>query len=79
MRQALETVLAADLPNLVQMDVTALAGLLAERLLHIRALSSTRCFSPIPGLEAVEAAIKFARGGDRPGRISFIAATPSTG
>src|ERR1043165_1789008 len=32
-RAALKTVLDADLPNLVQMDVSTLAGILAERLL----------------------------------------------
>src|SRR5262245_33635503 len=32
-RRALTSVLDADLPNLVQMDVSTLAGLLAERLL----------------------------------------------
>src|SRR5262249_39249658 len=34
LRAALESVLASDLPNLVQMDVSALAGVLAERLLR---------------------------------------------
>src|ERR1051325_4114097 len=34
-RAALKTVLDADLPNLVQMDVSTLAGLLAERLLAL--------------------------------------------
>src|SRR6201994_592877 len=33
-RQALKSVLDADLPNLVQMDVSTLAGILAERLLE---------------------------------------------
>ena len=32
-RQALKSALDADLPNLVQMDVSVLAGILAERLL----------------------------------------------
>src|ERR1700689_4040675 len=32
LREALADVLAADLPNLVQMDVSPLAGILAERL-----------------------------------------------
>ena len=39
MREALKSVLDADLPNLVQFDVSVLAGVLAERLLAIRALS----------------------------------------
>jgi ornithine--oxo-acid transaminase len=34
LREALTAVLAADLPNLVQMDVPPLAGILAERLLR---------------------------------------------
>src|ERR1700704_1043971 len=34
LRQALSGVLAADLPNLVQMDVSPLAGILAEKLLR---------------------------------------------
>ncbi|MGO9235720.1 MAG: aspartate aminotransferase family protein, partial [Methylocella sp.] len=33
LRDTLSQVLASDLPNLVQMDVSVLAGLLAERLL----------------------------------------------
>ena len=39
MRDALKSVLDADLPNLVQIDVSTLAGILAERLLDARALS----------------------------------------
>ncbi len=38
LREALKSVLDADLPNLVQMDVSVLAGILAERLLRQRAL-----------------------------------------
>jgi ornithine--oxo-acid transaminase len=34
-RAALKSVLDADLPNLVQMDVSTLAGLLAQRLLAL--------------------------------------------
>ena len=34
LRQALKSVLDADLPNLVQFDVSTLAGILAERLLE---------------------------------------------
>ena len=34
-RAALKSVLDADLPNLVQMDVSTLAGILAERLLAL--------------------------------------------
>ena len=50
----------AELPNLVQMDVSALAGILAQRLLaHVPYLD--KVFFANSGTEAVEAAIKFAR------------------
>ena len=46
MRNALKSVLDADMPNLVQMDVSTLAGILAEKLLeHVPYW--TRCFSRI--------------------------------
>ena len=39
LRSALKSVLDADLPNLVQLDVSTLAGVLAERLLeHVSVL-----------------------------------------
>ena len=64
LRQTLKSVLDADLPNLVQMDVSTLAGLLAERLLaHTPYLQ--RAFFANSGAEAVEAAIKFARAATR--------------
>src|ERR1700735_1686706 len=59
LRDALESVLDADLPGLVQFDVSALAGLLAQRLLgHMPYLD--KVFFANSGTEAVEAAIKFA-------------------
>ncbi|HXT08850.1 MAG TPA: aspartate aminotransferase family protein [Roseiarcus sp.] len=57
---ALKSALDAELPNLVQMDVPPLAGLLAERLLA-RAPWLQKAFFANSGAEAVEAAIKFAR------------------
>jgi ornithine--oxo-acid transaminase len=57
---ALKSVLDADLPNLGQMDVSPLAGLLAERLLK-RAPWLQKAFFANSGAEAVEAGIKFAR------------------
>lgn len=60
LRDALTSVLAADLPNLVQMDVSVLAGLLAERLLSFVPFLD-KVFFANSGTEAVEAAIKFAR------------------
>ncbi|WP_051955552.1 aspartate aminotransferase family protein [Beijerinckia mobilis] len=60
LREALTSVLAADLPNLVQMDVSVLAGVLAERLLTYTPFLD-KVFFCNSGTEAVEAAIKFAR------------------
>jgi ornithine--oxo-acid transaminase len=59
-RDALKAVLESDLPNLVQMDVSPLAGVLAERLLQ-RAPHLDKVFFANSGAETVEAAIKFAR------------------
>jgi ornithine--oxo-acid transaminase len=66
-RTALAGVLDANLPNLVQMDVSPLAGVLAERLLrHVPYLQ--KVFFCNSGAEAVETAIKFARAATgRPG------------
>jgi ornithine--oxo-acid transaminase len=69
LREALRSVIDADLPNLVQMDVPVLAGILAERLLA-RVPFLDRVFFANSGAEAVEAAIKFARASTgRPGII----------
>src|SRR5215203_3201666 len=70
LRAALKSVLDADLPNLVQLDVSTLAGVLAERLLeHVPYLD--KVFFANSGAETVEAAIKFARGATgRPGMVS---------
>ena len=57
---ALRQVLEAQLPGLVQLDVSLLAGLLAEKLLA-RLPGMERVFFCNSGTEAVEAAIKFAR------------------
>ncbi len=70
LRYALKSVLDADFPNLVQLDVSTLAGVLAERLLeHVPYLD--KVFFANSGAETVEAAIKFARGATgRPGIVS---------
>jgi ornithine--oxo-acid transaminase len=66
-RRALASVIDADLPNLVQMDVSVLAGLLAEHLLAF-APYMEKVFFANSGTETVEAAIKFARSATgRPG------------
>jgi ornithine--oxo-acid transaminase len=68
-REALKSVLEAELPNLVQMDVSTLAGILAERLIS-RVPYLGKVFFANSGAEAVEAAIKFARGATgRPGVV----------
>ena len=59
--EVLRDVLSADLPHLVQMDVTVLAGVLAERLLARMPGGLERMFFCNSGTEATEAAIKFAR------------------
>jgi ornithine--oxo-acid transaminase len=59
-RAALKSALDADLPNLVQMDVSALAGILAQRLLA-QVTHLDKVFFANSGAESVEAAMKFAR------------------
>jgi ornithine--oxo-acid transaminase len=69
LREALKSVLDSDLPNLVQMDVSTLAGILAERLLAQAPYLDKVSFLN-SGSEAVEAAIKFARAATgRPGIV----------
>jgi ornithine--oxo-acid transaminase len=68
-RAALKSVLDADLPNLVQMDVSTLAGILAERLLAL-VPHLDKVFFANSGAESTEAAIKFARAATgRPGIV----------
>ncbi len=59
-REVLTDILDHDLPNLVQMDVSPLAALLAERLLRYTPFLQ-KAFFTNSGAEAVEAAIKFSR------------------
>src|SRR5262249_61590540 len=67
--ETLKGVLDADLPNLVQMDVSTLAGALAEKLLRL-APYLQKVFFANSGAEGVEAAIKFARAATgRPGIV----------
>jgi ornithine--oxo-acid transaminase len=69
LREALKSVLDSELPNLVQMDVSTLAGILAERLLA-RVPYADKVFFANSGTEAVEAAMKFARAATgRPGIV----------
>ncbi len=67
---ALQQTLTAELPNLAQMDVSLLSGLLAERLLPlIRGME--KMFFCNSGAEAVEAAMKFARAATRRSKVIF--------
>ena len=69
LRTALSSVLDSELPNLVQFDVSTLAGVLAEKLLA-RMPYLDKAFFTNSGAEAVESAIKFARAATgRPGLI----------
>ncbi len=68
--EALKQVLDSNLPNLVQMDVPALAGVLAERLLA-RVPYMEKAFFANSGTECVEAAIKFARAATGRSGIAF--------
>lgn len=69
--QVLQDVLALELPNLVQMDASVLAGLLAERLLATLPDGLERIFFANSGTEAVEAAIKFSRAATRRAKIVY--------
>jgi len=69
LRSALTSVLESDLPNLVQMDVSPLAGILAERLIA-QAPYMEKVFFANSGAEATEAALKFAR--IATGRMGFV-------
>jgi len=66
---ALKELLDEQLANLVQMDVSLLAGILAERLLAL-VPSMDRVFFCSTGSEAVESAIKFAHAATGRGRIA---------
>ena len=67
---ALRQVLDAQLAGLVQMDVSLLAGLLAERLIA-RLPYLDKVFFCNSGTEAVEGAIKFARAATRRAKIVY--------
>ncbi|MEN3975809.1 aspartate aminotransferase family protein [Emcibacter sp. SYSU 3D8] len=67
---ALQEVLGGELPNLVQMDVPVLAGVLAQRLLAYMP-GMEKMFFCNSGAEAVEASIKFARFATGRSRIIF--------
>ena len=69
-KRALADVLSADMADLIQMDVSPLAGLLAEQLLA-RMPTQERVFFCNSGTEAVEAAIKLSRAATRRSKLIF--------
>lgn len=70
--EVLNDVLHSGLPHLVQMDVTVLAGLLAERLRAKMPAGLDKLFFCNSGTEAVEAAIKFARYATKRAKIVYV-------
>ncbi|MEQ1635355.1 MAG: aspartate aminotransferase family protein [Methylococcales bacterium] len=58
---ALKETLTLELPNLVQLDVSVLSGLLAQEILKTTPANLNKMFFCNSGTESVEAAIKFAR------------------
>jgi ornithine--oxo-acid transaminase len=72
--RTIAAVLAAELPNIMLMDCSLLSGLLAERLLA-GAPHLGKVYFANSGAEAVEAALKMARGATgRPRVVSFAGA-----
>ena len=70
-KSILEQILSRDMPNLVRMDCSLLAGLVAEKLTHHAGGNLSRVFFCNSGTETVEAAIKFARCHTRKPRILY--------
>ena len=69
--QALQDVLGSELPDMVQMDVSLLSGLLAEAILRRCPDNLSKMFFCNSGTEAVEAAMKFARYTTKRDKIVF--------
>ena len=68
---ALKDVITSELPDMVQMDVSLLSGLLAEQLLRRCPDNLTKMFFCNSGTEAVEAAMKFSRYTTKRNKIVF--------
>src|SRR5947208_2686873 len=69
---ALEEVMAARTPNLPQLGVSLLSGVLAERLLERAPASVDAVVAANSGAEAVEAAIKLARAATGRPRVLYL-------
>lgn len=70
-KEVIKEVLDLDLSHLVQMDCSLLSGLLAEKLVSLMEDLDTVFFTN-SGTEAVEGAIKFARGATGRNRILYL-------
>jgi len=68
-RAALVEALELDTPGMLAMGVTALPGLLAERLLALTPARLERCLFTSSGTEAVEAALKLGRAATKRTRV----------
>ncbi len=68
---ALKDVLAQELPDMVQMDVSLLSGVLAEKILETTPGDLSKLFFCNSGAEAVEAAIKFSRYATKRAKIIY--------
>jgi ornithine--oxo-acid transaminase len=71
LKAALHQAIDLDLPNMVQMDCSLLAGILAEELVARCPDGINRVFFCNSGAEAVESAIKFSRQATKRSRILF--------
>jgi ornithine--oxo-acid transaminase len=70
--ETLRDVLLAELPNLVQLDVSLLAGILAERLIARCPGRLEKVFFCNSGTEAVESALKLARKATGRSKIIYV-------
>ncbi len=71
-KQTIKQLLDYDLSTLVQMDCSLLSGLLAEKLISLAPDSINTVFFTNSGTEAVEGAIKMARGATGRKRVLYL-------
>ena len=71
-KQTIKDLLDLDLSSLVQMDCSLLSGLLAEKLLSLTPDSINTVFFTNSGTEAIEGALKMARGATGRSRILYL-------
>ncbi|MBI2082739.1 MAG: aspartate aminotransferase family protein [Deltaproteobacteria bacterium] len=71
-KETIRELLDLDLSQLVQMDCSLLSGLLAEKLVSLTSKQLDTVFFTNSGTEAVEGALKFARGATGRNRILYL-------